>query len=72
MEWFFFGAFAVVAAMIFNFINPKITAMSWAQKGTASGYVGTTLVTAAAFFVVLALAGVLMSIVSKRVQLPAA
>lgn len=72
MEWVFFAAFSVLAAIIFNFINPKIMAMEWAQTQSASSYIGRTLVTAASFFVVLAAAGVIMSLVAKKVALPSA
>ena len=67
MEWIFFGVFSIFAAILFNAIQPKIAAMSWAQTTSAKGYVGMTLVTAAGFFVVLAAAGFLMSlVVGKR------
>lgn len=73
VELGFFAVFSILAALIFNFINPKIMALQWAQdKGTAS-YAGRTLVTAASFFIVLAAAGVLMSLVTgKAERLPAA
>lgn len=63
MEWIFFGIFSVIAALLYNFIYPKITAMSWAQTPSASSYAGKTLVTALAFFVVLIAAGFIMSAV---------
>lgn len=74
MEYAFFAVFSIVAAMIFNFIQPKIAAMSWAQTTSAKGYVGMTLVTAAGFFVVLAAAGFLMSMVlgAKGAEIPTA
>jgi protein-S-isoprenylcysteine O-methyltransferase Ste14 len=73
MEWVFFAVFSVLAALVFNFVNPKIMAMSWAQTPNASSFIGRTLVTAASFFVVLAVAGVLMSLVTgKAERLPAA
>ena len=71
MEWVFFGVFSILAAVIFNFVNPKITASTWAQSPSASGYMGRTLVTGAAFFIVLVAAGFLMSIVTgKREVIP--
>lgn len=72
MEWVFFGAFSVLAAVIFNYVNPKIMSMQWAQTQGAASYFGKTLVTAVSFFVVLTLAGVLMSLVSRKAQLPSA
>lgn len=66
MEFVFFGAFALVAAMIFNVINPKVMAMSWAQAQNMQGFIGRTLVTGAAFFVVLFAAGFLMKLVLNR------
>lgn len=66
MEWIFFGVFSILAAIIFNFVNPKVSSMAWAQTPSASGYIGKTLVTGAAFFIVLAAAGMLMSVVTGR------
>jgi len=67
MEWIFFGVFSIFAAMLFNYIQPRILATSIGQTTTAKGYIGATLVTAAGFFIVLALAGFLMSlVVGKR------
>lgn len=71
MEWIFFGAFSVVAAMLFNFAYPKIQAMEWAQKAGGKGFIGITLVTASAFFVVLIVASFLMATVIRRPSLPA-
>lgn len=70
MDWVFFGAFAVVAAIIFNFVNPKIMAMQWAQNQSASSYVGKTLVTAVSFFAVLVLAGLIVSFVKPSAATP--
>jgi hypothetical protein len=66
MELVFFGAFSVVAAMIYNYVSPKIFAMSWAQTASAKGFVGKTLVTGAAFFVVLVGAGIALGIVTSK------
>jgi hypothetical protein len=71
MEWVFFGVFSILAAIIFNYVNPKVSAMSWAQGPSASGYIGKTLVTGAAFFVVLIVAGLLMSAVTGKRELTA-
>lgn len=73
MEFVFFGAFSIFAAVIFNFLYPKIQATAWAQSASAKGYIGMTLVTGAAFFVVLFVASLLMGIVTnKRAMIPAA
>lgn len=72
MEWVFFGAFAFVAAILFNAVNPKITAMSWAQTAGAKGFIGRTAVTAVAFFVVLTVASIAMAALVKKPVLPSA
>jgi hypothetical protein len=72
MHLVFFGAFSIVAAILFNFLSPKITAMISGPvtdaTGTTStgGFVGTTLVTAVSFFLVLLAAGFLMGLVSNK------
>jgi hypothetical protein len=71
MEWAFFGVFALVAAMIFNYVQPMITAQSWAQTPGASSFIGKTLVTGLGFFVVLIAAAFLMKLVTgKREVIP--
>ena len=74
MEWAFFGVFALVAAMLFNYIQPTILSQSWASTISSTGgtagtptFIGNTLVTGLGFFVVLIAAGFLMKIVGKRV-----
>ena len=71
MEYLFFGAFSAIAAVIWIFIYPKVTAMSWASATTAKGYFGLVAVTAVVFFVVLMAASLLMSIVKRVPVLPA-
>lgn len=66
MDFVFFGVFAILAAIIFNWVNPKVMATAWAQGPGASSYIGKTLVTGAAFFIVLIAAGFLMSLVTGR------
>lgn len=68
MEWLFFGVFSVFAAILFNAIQPRIAAMSWAQTTSAKGYIGMTLVTATGFFVVLLVAGFIMKMVTGRAE----
>ena len=71
MEWAFFGVFALVAAMIFNYVQPMIAAQSWAQTPGATGFIGKTLVTGLGFFVVLFAAAFLMKMVTgKREVIP--
>jgi hypothetical protein len=64
MEYVFFAAFATLAAILFNYGYPRVTAMTWAQSTTFSSYAGKTFLTAISFFVVLLAAGFLISIVS--------
>lgn len=66
MEWVFFAVFSVVAAMIFNWVNPRIMATTWAQSPGASSFIGKTLVTGAAFFIVLIAASFLMALVTGK------
>lgn len=70
MEWIFFGAFSILAAILFNFANPKVMAQSWAQTPGASSYIGKTLVTGLSFFIVLAAAGFLISMVKSSAATP--
>ena len=70
MEFVFYFGFAVVAALLFNAIQPRILAMSWAQSSNAKTYAGTTLVTALGFFIVLLLAGFLVSLVDVGATRP--
>ena len=72
MEFVFFAAFSIFAAVIFNFIYPKIQATTWAQSASAKGYIGMTLVTATGFFIVLFVASLLMGVVTGRKAIPAA
>lgn len=74
MEWIFFGVFSIFAAILYNFIAPKIAQTQLGQSTSAKGYIGQTLVTAVAFFVVLAAASLLMSIVvgKRAAELPTA
>lgn len=65
MPFVFFGIFAIVAAILFNAIQPRILAMSWAQSSNAKTYAGTTGVTALGFFIVLLLAGFLVGLVDS-------
>ena len=70
MEFVFFGIFAVIAALLYNAISPRIMAMSWAQSPSATTYAGKTLVTGVAFFVVLLAAGFIMSLVKPSGATP--
>lgn len=70
MEYLFFAGFSVLAAILFNAIYPRLTAMSWAQSSTAKTYAGTTAVTALAFFVVLLLAGFVVGLVDAGATRP--
>lgn len=70
MEFLFFAAFSILAAMLFNFGNPRIMAMSWAQTPRATTYAGKTIVTALSFFVVLMAAGLIMGFVKQGASTP--
>lgn len=63
MEIVFFAGFAVLAAILFNAIQPRILAMSWTQGSNAKTYAGTTAITALGFLVVLLLAGFIVGTV---------
>lgn len=65
MPILFFAAFSILVALLFNWGNPKVMAMSWAQSPRAATYAGKTAVTAVSFFVVLLAAGLIMSIVTN-------
>ena len=69
----FFGVFALVAAMLFNWIGPKISGSTYAQKlsNPASGntklaYAGKTAVTGAALATVLIGAAFLLGLAGER------
>jgi len=66
MEWIFFAAFATLAAILFNYANPKVMASTWAQKPGAATYAGKTAITAGMLFVVLIVAAFAMTIVTGR------
>jgi hypothetical protein len=66
MEWIFFAAFAVLAAILFNYAQPKIMATSWAQKPGAATYAGKTAITAIGLFVVLIVAAFAMTVVTGK------
>lgn len=70
MDLLFFGAFSILAALLFNAANPRIMAMKWAQSPRAMTYAGKTGVTAISFFVVLLAAGFVMSLVKQGASTP--
>ena len=69
MEYLLFFALSGVAAVIFNWAFPQITANPQVTPYTGS-YFGKTAVTAVTFFVVLIVAASLMSIVGERSNIP--
>lgn len=73
MEWVLFGVLSVVAAMVFNFVNPYIVGKTTDfASGSSLPYVRKTLVTAASFFVVLLVAGFLVGLLTKGADIPTA
>lgn len=71
MEWVLFGVLSILAAILFNFVNPKILA-SPSTTGLQASYAGKTLLTGAAFFVVLLVAAFIMSMVDGGAEIPTA
>lgn len=66
-----FGALALVAAMLYNVASPKIYGSSFGAKLVAGTtptrvYAGRTAITGIAFFAVLAVASILMGLVTKK------
>jgi len=75
MSFVFFAIFALIAAMLFNAISPKLG--TYAAKNTKAaafvqGYAGKTVLTAIGLFVTLFIAAFALSLIGKDASIPTA